>query len=88
MKTDYLRVNCRCELQTVAGRLDWWEQIEEVGRWAVLGWPKSLFGFFHKMLWKNPSELFGQPSIRVDDHQLDLRDEGKEGVKNDCQNFG
>ena len=28
----------------------------------ILGWPKSLLGFFHKMWWKNPNELFGQPS--------------------------
>ena len=27
----------------------------------VLGWPKSSFGFFCKMLWKNLNELFGQP---------------------------
>ena len=28
----------------------------------LLGWPKSSFGFFHKMLWKNLNELFGQPN--------------------------
>ena len=28
----------------------------------VLGWPKSSFGFFHNILWKNPNELFGQPN--------------------------
>ena len=27
-----------------------------------MDWPKSLFGFFHKMLQKNPNELFGQPN--------------------------
>ena len=27
----------------------------------VLGWPKSSFGFFCNILWKNPNELFGQP---------------------------
>ena len=27
----------------------------------ILGWPKSSFGFFHKVLWKNPNKLFGQP---------------------------
>ena len=26
----------------------------------VLGWPKSSFRFFHKMLQTNPNELFGQ----------------------------
>ena len=34
--------------------------------WAsvfVLGWPKSLFGVFHKILQKNPNKLFGQPNI-------------------------
>ena len=29
----------------------------------VLGWPKSSFGFFRNILWKNPIELFGQPNI-------------------------
>ena len=28
-----------------------------------LGWPKSLFGFFHWILWMNPNELTGQPNI-------------------------
>ena len=28
----------------------------------VLGWPKSLFGFFCKMLWRNLKETFGQPN--------------------------
>lgn len=26
----------------------------------LLGWPKSLLGFFHKMLQKSLNELFGQ----------------------------
>ena len=29
----------------------------------LLGWPKGLFGFFHKMLWTNVKEIFGQPNI-------------------------
>ena len=29
-----------------------------------LGWPKSSFGCYHKMFWKNPNELFGQPNTR------------------------
>ena len=29
----------------------------------LLGWPKSLFGFFHKILWTNAKEIFGQPNI-------------------------
>ena len=29
----------------------------------VLDWPKSLAGFVCKILWKNPNELIGQPSI-------------------------
>ena len=29
----------------------------------ILGWPKNSFGFFHKMIQKNPSQLFGQSSI-------------------------
>ena len=28
----------------------------------ILGWPKSLFKFFWKILWKNPNEPFGQPN--------------------------
>ena len=24
----------------------------------ILSWPKSSFGFFHKLLWKNPPEIF------------------------------
>ena len=29
----------------------------------VIGWPKSLFRLSRSILWKNPNELFGQPSI-------------------------
>ena len=29
----------------------------------ILGWPKSSFGFFCKMLWKSLNELYGQPNI-------------------------
>ena len=29
----------------------------------LLGWQKSSFGFFFKMLWKNPNKVLGQPSI-------------------------
>ena len=29
--------------------------------WCIRGWSKSSLGFFHRMLWKNPNELFGQP---------------------------
>lgn len=29
----------------------------------ILSWPNSLFGFFRKVLQKNPYELFGQPNI-------------------------
>ena len=29
----------------------------------LLGWQKSSFGFFFKMLCKNPNKVFGQPSI-------------------------
>ena len=28
-----------------------------------VGLAKSLFGFFCKMVWKNPNEKFGQPNI-------------------------
>ena len=30
---------------------------------CILGWPKSFFQFFCKMLWTNWNELFGQPNI-------------------------
>ena len=28
----------------------------------VLGWPKSPFGLFLKVVWKNPNEIFAQPN--------------------------
>ena len=28
----------------------------------LLGWPKYSFRFLHKIVWKNPNELFGQPN--------------------------
>ena len=28
----------------------------------ILGWPKSLFGFFCKIIWQNSNELFGKPN--------------------------
>ena len=28
----------------------------------ILGWPKSSFGAFHLMLWKNSNECFSQPN--------------------------
>ena len=30
----------------------------------TLGWPKSLFGFFHNNLQENLNELFGQPNTQ------------------------
>ena len=30
--------------------------------WQLLGWQKSSFRFFCKMVWKNPYKLFGQPN--------------------------
>ena len=35
------------------------------GLFYLLGWPKCLFGFFHKMLQKNPNERFGQANISL-----------------------
>ena len=29
----------------------------------ILGWPKSSFGLFHSIMWKNFNELFSQPNI-------------------------
>lgn len=57
MKTDYLSVNCQCELRQL--QRDW------------IGGNK-----------------FTHQQGGVDDHQLDVSDKGKEGVKNECQNFG
>ena len=34
IKTNYLKVNCQCEIQTDAVRQDWWEQIHEVQSWV------------------------------------------------------
>ena len=62
--------------QTAFGwhRLDIWEVLLVFGfvLWVfvfvfvfvflILGWPKSLLEFFHKVWWKNPDELTGQPS--------------------------
>ena len=31
----------------------------------LLGWSKSSFRFFHKMLWKNSNGLYGQPNIKM-----------------------
>lgn len=28
----------------------------------ISGWPKSLFGLFYSILWRNPNEVFDQPS--------------------------
>ena len=32
-------------------------------KWYIYRWPKSLFKFYHNIIWKNPNILFGQPSI-------------------------
>lgn len=32
--------------------------------WKILGWPKSLFEFFHTILQENSNELFGLPNNR------------------------
>lgn len=32
----------------------------------ILGWPKSWFGVFCKLVWKNPHSLFGQASIMAE----------------------
>ena len=41
----------------------------------VLGWPKSLVGFFRKMLQKNPNELFGQPNSCLVDKGIKFQGE-------------
>ena len=43
----------------------WIYYIYDRERERVLGWPKSLFGLFCKMVWKNRNELFGQPHVWV-----------------------
>ena len=52
--------------QLGAGLKDPWEEGRGVGcgaswLWFLLGWPKSLFWLFCKIVWKNPNELFGLP---------------------------
>ena len=32
---------------------------------CILGWPKRPFGFFHKILWKNLNDLFGQHNTQI-----------------------
>ena len=40
--------------------------LESLGhRVVILGWPKSSFRFFHKMLEKNPNKLSGQCNILI-----------------------
>ena len=34
-----------------------------IPHFLILGWPKSSFGFFCKILWKNLSELFDQANV-------------------------
>ena len=43
-------------------RHDWVTELIWKQHQYIVGWPKSLFGFFHKMLCKNLNELFGQPN--------------------------
>ena len=38
-------------------------QEQEQNHTKILGWPKSLFRFFHETVMENPNELFGQPNI-------------------------
>ena len=33
----------------------------------IFSWPKSWFRCFHKMVWKNPKQLFGQPNNCIQD---------------------
>lgn len=40
-----------------AAWVSWWRDP------YILGWPKSSFRFFPKILWENPNELFGHPNI-------------------------
>ena len=40
----------------ISFRIDWFGS-------HLLGWPKSLFDFFHNILWKNLNELLGQTNI-------------------------
>ena len=47
-----------------AGHSHWMPPSFQKAIWGnILGWPKSLLGFFRKMLRKNPSDPFGQPNI-------------------------
>ena len=37
---------------------------------VLLGWSKSLFGFFHGILQKNPKRFLAKPNILGNDHIL------------------
>ena len=65
----YLHQQCRLECgQGCTERTGMWSWNPDLQQllpaWVpeLLGWPKSLFGMFCKILWKNPNEIFGQPN--------------------------
>ena len=54
-----------------AGLRSWNFLRTDEGIWSlILGWPKSSFGFFCKLLWKNWNKLFVQPRIFPGNCQL------------------
>ena len=51
--------------------------------YGLLGWPKSSFGFFRKLLWKNPNEIFGQPNIGQTFWGLQAQDTASQTARRD-----
>ena len=43
---------------------------------SILGWPESLFEFFHSILWEISNELFGHPGSRLRARSEAGRDKG------------
>lgn len=43
----------------------------------ILAWAKSSFGFFRKMVWKNPNKVANQPNV-LNTHATDIKTSGIE----------
>jgi hypothetical protein len=42
-----------------AVQVEKWKGWHRRASWPIIGLAKKFAGFFHKMLWKSPKELFG-----------------------------
>ena len=49
--------------QTKTHTMEYYSALKEKGIRSYIGLAKKFTWVFHKMLWKNPNELFGQPNI-------------------------